>query len=141
MSTISFDHIGLSVADIERQRRFYIDAFGFQDEHRTEIPDAGIRIALLSRPGGTAVELTQRADSAPQHFADPVEGAGVQGYFHWALSVDDLDAAIDTAVACGARSISRPSPARRPGIRFAYVADPEGNLIELLQHTTETHGG
>ena len=135
MASISFDHIGLSVADIERQRRFYIEAFGFHDEHRTEIPDAGTRIALLSRPGGTAVELTQRAGSAPQHFADPVEGAGVQGYFHWALTVDDLDAAITAAAACGARTVSLPAPARRPRTRFAYLADPEGNLIELVQHT------
>jgi catechol 2,3-dioxygenase-like lactoylglutathione lyase family enzyme len=135
MSTVSFDHIGLSVADLARQRRFYIEAFGFHDIHRTELPEAGIRIALLSGPGGTSIELTERAGSAPQHFADPVEGAGVQGYFHWALTVDDLEAAMSTAVACGARALSSPAPARRPGIRFAYLADPEGNLVELLQHT------
>jgi catechol 2,3-dioxygenase-like lactoylglutathione lyase family enzyme len=135
MSTVSFDHVGLSVADLDRQRRFYIEAFGFHDEHHTQIPDAGIRIALLSSPDGTAVELTERAGSAPQHFADPVEGAGTQGYFHWALTVDDLDGTITAAVAHGARTITRPAPARRPGIRYAYLADPEGNLIELLQHT------
>lgn len=42
---------------------------------------------------------------------------------------------IAAAVTCGARIVSRPAMARRPGIRFAYVTDPEGNLIELLQHT------
>ncbi|MGI5134238.1 MULTISPECIES: VOC family protein [unclassified Streptomyces] len=135
MSTVSFDHIGLSVADLDRQRRFYIEAFGFHEGHRTEFPEAGIRIALLIGPGGASIELTERAGSAPQYFADPVEGAGVQGYFHWALTVDDLDAAVSTAVACGARTISPPAPARRPGIRFAYLADPEDNLVELLQPT------
>ncbi|MEU0038769.1 VOC family protein [Streptomyces sp. NPDC006333] len=135
MVTVSFDHIGLSVANLDRQRRFYSQAFGFYDQHRTELPDAGIRIALLSGPGGAALELTERAGSVPQHFADPFDGAGVQGYFHWALTVDDLDTAIATAVACGARTVSHPAMARRPGIRFAYLADPEGNLIELLQHT------
>ncbi|MGY5014129.1 VOC family protein [Streptomyces sp. 900105755] len=135
MSTVSFDHIGLSVADLDRQRRFYIEAFGFHDRYRTEFPEAGIRIVLLIGPGGASVELTERVGSAPQHFADPVEGAGVQGYFHWALTVDDLEAAVSNAVACGARTISPPAPARRPGIRFAYLADPEGNLVELLQHT------
>ncbi|MEN1889715.1 VOC family protein [Streptomyces mirabilis] len=135
MSTVLFDHIGLSVDDLERQLRFYIEAFGFRDQHRSEIPAAGIRMAVLSNPAGGAIELTERVGSAPQHFADPFEGAGVQGYFHWALTVDDLDTTIATAVACGARAISPPAPARRPGIRFAYVADPEDNLIELLQHT------
>ncbi|CAG6397111.1 VOC family protein [Streptomyces cocklensis] len=135
MSVASFDHIGLSVADLERQCRFYAEAFGFCETHRTEIPDAGVRIALLSGPSGAAVEFTQRVDSAAQHFANPLEGAGIQGYFHWALTVPDLDAALAAAVAHGARTVSQPAPARRPGIRFAYVADPEGNLIELLQHT------
>ncbi|MDT0467202.1 VOC family protein [Streptomyces gibsoniae] len=134
MSTVSFDHIGLSVADLDRQRRFYIEAFGFRERHRTEIPEAGIRIVLLIGPGGASIELTERAGSVPQYFADPVEGAGVQGYFHWALTVDDLEAAVATALACGARTVSPPAPARRPGIRFTYLADPEGNLVELLQH-------
>ncbi|MEU2622982.1 VOC family protein [Streptomyces sp. NPDC007157] len=135
MSTISFDHIGLSVADLDRQSHFYAEAFGFRETFRTEIPDAGVRMALLSGPGGGAVEFTERAGSAPQHFADPLERAGVQGYFHWALTVDDLHTAITSAVSHGGRVISQPAPARRPGIRFAYVADPEGNLVELLQHT------
>ncbi|MCX4460199.1 VOC family protein (plasmid) [Streptomyces sp. NBC_01340] len=135
MSTVSFDHTGLSVGDLHRQCRFYIEAFGFREMHRTEIPDAGIRIALLSGPGGAAVEFTERAGSVPQHFADPNEGAGVQGYFHWALTVDDLEGAVAAAVGHGARVVSRPALARRPGVRFAYVADPEGNLIELLQYT------
>ncbi|ETK34747.1 VOC family protein [Microbispora sp. ATCC PTA-5024] len=131
----SFDHVGLSVADLDRQCRFYIEAFGFHEEYRTEIPDAGIRMALLAGAGRTGIELTERAGSASRHFADPVEAAGTQGYFHWALTVDDLDAAVATAVACGARPVSAPAPARRPGIRFAYLADPEGNLVELLHHT------
>lgn len=133
--TVSFEHIGLSVANLDRQIRFYVEAFGFQVTHRTEIADADIRIALLSLPGGAAIEFTERAGSAPQQFSGPIEGAGIQGYFHWALIVNDLDAAVSTAVAHGARAISQPAPARRPGIRFAYVADPEGNLVELLQRT------
>jgi catechol 2,3-dioxygenase-like lactoylglutathione lyase family enzyme len=135
MSMVSFDHIGLSVADLDRQSRFYVEVFGFRETHRTEIPDANIRIALLNGPGGASVEFTERAGSAPQQFADPIEGAGIQGYFHWALTVNDLDAAVAAAVAHGARALSQPALARRPGIRFAYVADPEGNLIELLQRT------
>ncbi|NUP47860.1 MAG: VOC family protein [Catenulispora sp.] len=136
MSGIAFDHVGLSVADLDRQSRFYVQAFGFVETHRAEIPEADVRIALLTSPGGAAVEFTERARSAPQHFADPMEGAGIQGYFHWALTVDDLGAVISEAVAQGARVVTQPAAARRPGIRFAYVADPEGNLVELIQHTS-----
>jgi len=27
----------------------------------------------------------------------------------------------------------RPSPSPEPGVRFAFLADPEGNLIELVE--------
>ncbi|HTJ34808.1 MAG TPA: hypothetical protein VL738_16405 [Dactylosporangium sp.] len=36
--------------------------------------------------------------------------------------------------AAGAEPVSAPAPAQRPGVWFAYVRDPEGNLIELV-HT------
>jgi catechol 2,3-dioxygenase-like lactoylglutathione lyase family enzyme len=133
MAAHAFHHIGLSVADLDRQCRFYSQAFGFREEYRTEIPDAGTRISLLSGPGGAALELTEYAGSVPQHFTDPVDGARIQGYFHWALTVPDLENALATAVALGARVVTSPTPTRRAEARFAYLADPERNLIELLQ--------
>lgn len=133
MATHGFHHVGLSVADLDRQCRFYSQAFGFREEYRTEIPEAGTRISLLSGPSGAALELTECAGSAPQHFTDPVDGARTQGYFHWALTVSDLEDALGTAVAHGARVVSPPMPNRRADARFAYLADPEDNLIELLQ--------
>ncbi|MEU4098124.1 VOC family protein [Streptomyces sp. NPDC026673] len=126
-------HIGLSVADLEPQCRFYAEVFGFREDHRTVIPEAGIRIAFLTGPGGAALELTERAGSTPQRFTDPLDGADTQGYFHWALTVDDLDAVLAVAATHGGRTVTPPTPARRPGTRFAYLADPEDNLIELRQ--------
>ena len=49
-----------------------------------------------------------------------------------AFDVADLDAAYDRAVARGARPVMPPCPSPEPGVRMAFVADPEGNLIELL---------
>lgn len=131
MTSPSFDHVGLSVADLDAQRRFYRAAFGFAEEHHAELGAA--RVALLRDPGGAAIELTESAGSTPQRFTGPVEGAGVQGYFHWALAVPDLDEAIAAVVACGGTAVSPPADAARPGTRFAYVADPEGNLVELIR--------
>ena len=33
----------------------------------------------------------------------------------------------------GARPVMPPCPAPEPGVRMAFVADPEGNLVELLE--------
>ena len=49
-----------------------------------------------------------------------------------AFDVTDLDAGYDRAVARGARPVMPPGPSPEAGVRMAFVADPEGNLIELL---------
>jgi catechol 2,3-dioxygenase-like lactoylglutathione lyase family enzyme len=54
-----------------------------------------------------------------------------------AIDVTDLDGAFDRAVARGARPVMPPCPSPEPGVRMAFVADPEGNLIELL-HRKQT---
>jgi predicted enzyme related to lactoylglutathione lyase len=47
--------------------------------------------------------------------------------------VDDLDTAYESVLSAGAGEVSAPADAVRPGMRFAYVKDPEGNLLELIQ--------
>jgi len=37
------------------------------------------------------------------------------------------------ALRAGATSVAAPGQSPEPGVRFAFLADPEGNLIELLQ--------
>lgn len=135
-TNINFDHVGLSVADLDRQRDFYARALELTElEEHLELPEAQIRTAILRRADGLKLELIERGGSRPQEFATPYDGAATQGYFHWALSVDDLDATFGHLLAAGATEVSAPAPAARPGARFAYVKDPEGNLLELIQRT------
>jgi catechol 2,3-dioxygenase-like lactoylglutathione lyase family enzyme len=130
----NFDHVGLSVADLDKQESFYRVALGLDDAvERVEIPAAGIRTVILQAASGLRLELIERADSSGQEFADAYDGASVQGLFHWALRVDDLDAAFSALVDAGARVVSAPAPGMSEGARFAYVKDPEGNLIEIIQ--------
>jgi lactoylglutathione lyase len=56
-----------------------------------------------------------------------------------AFDVADLDAGYERAVARGARPVMPPGPSPEAGVRMAFVADPEGNLIELL-HRPPTAG-
>jgi catechol 2,3-dioxygenase-like lactoylglutathione lyase family enzyme len=129
-----FDHVGLSVADLDAQRRFYREALGLTEvEEEFALAEAGVRSLILRGPAGLKLELVERLGSAPQEFATPFDGAGTQGYFHWALRVADLDHAFADLLRAGATPVSAPAPAVRPGARFAYVKDPEGNLLELIQ--------
>ena len=64
-----------------------------------------------------------------------------QGYGHWAVDVDDLDAAFAWLIDAGATEVWPPADAVAPGARFGYVKDPEGNLIELIQPATPGQRG
>ncbi len=133
MTSLVVDHVGLSVADLDAQRRFYSEALGLTEiEEEFAMAEAQIRTTILRSPDGLKIELIERGGSAPQEFADPFDGAGTQGYFHWALYVDDLDAVFARLLTAGGTEVSAPAPAVRAGARFAYVKDPEGNLLELI---------
>jgi catechol 2,3-dioxygenase-like lactoylglutathione lyase family enzyme len=47
--------------------------------------------------------------------------------------VPDLDACFTTLCPQGAWAVLQPQPSPEPGVRMAWVHDPEGNLIELIQ--------
>jgi catechol 2,3-dioxygenase-like lactoylglutathione lyase family enzyme len=134
MSVSVFDHMGLSVADLDLQRDFYGRALGLTEiEEHLEMPEARVRTSILRSDSGLKIELIERGGSTPQEFSDPFDGAAIQGYFHWALDVDDLDTVFARMLGAGATEVSAPAAAARAGARFAYVKDPEGNLLELIQ--------
>jgi catechol 2,3-dioxygenase-like lactoylglutathione lyase family enzyme len=127
-------HVGLSVADLDAQQRWYQQTLGLRElVEQFELPQPHIRTVQLRAPNGLRIELIEREGSTPQTFHDPMAAALTQGYGHWALEVDDLDQAYAALSAAGAESVSPPAPAVQPGARFAYVRDPEGNLLELIE--------
>lgn len=127
------DHVGLSVASLDGQAAFYGDAFGFEREFAFDLPH-GIRGLMLLHPSGARLELFERADSAPGlQGARPLEALATRGYGHFAWATADIQAAFSGALAAGAAPVSEPGPSPEPGVLFAFLADPEGNLIELLQ--------
>ena len=84
-----------------------------------------------------AIELLHRTGSAAGlQAANPVDAALTRGFGHLALDVPDVDAAYTALVAAGATDRMSPRPSPEPGVRMAYVADPEGNLVELLDRTS-----
>jgi len=130
----AFDHVGLSVADLDAAEAFYADALGFVAEFRFELTPHPIRGLMMTHPSGMRIELFGHAASAPGiQGAAPIDALAVRGYGHFALAAPDIGAVFATAVAAGARPVKEPGPSPEPGVRFAFLADPEGNLIELVQ--------
>jgi predicted enzyme related to lactoylglutathione lyase len=49
------------------------------------------------------------------------------------LSVDDMDAVIDAATGAGGSVVTPPVDIPDHKLKIAYIADPEGHMLELLQ--------
>ena len=127
------DHTGLAVADLTAARAWFCDVFGLKPELTLRVEALDLDIEMLIHPEhGYRLELLHRPGSAADKPASPAEAALREGYGHIAFEVTDVDAAYGRAVARGARSVVPPGPAPEPGPRMAFIADPEGNLIELL---------
>ena len=128
------NHVGLAVADLAAATSWFCDVFGLAPELTLRVEALDLSIEMLIHPvRGYRLELLHRPGSAADGKpATPGEAALREGYGHIAFDVTDLDAAYAGAVARGARPVMPPGPSPERGVGMAFVADPEGNLIELV---------
>ena len=131
------DHVGLNVADLEAAERWYVEAFGYVRELAVRLDAFELDIVMLVHPdGGDRLELLHRPGSRRGlRAADPPEAVLTEGFGHVAFDVRGVDDTFDRLVALGARPVMTPRPSPEPGVRMAFVADPEGNLLELLDRS------
>lgn len=121
IATQGLTHIHLIVRDLDRSLRFYTGVFGMQERFRD-----GPHMVFLNTPGSNDL-ITLNANPSENHLAGP--GGGI-GHFGFRLrNSGDLDAAIAEVETAGGKLLSRGE--RAPGVRFAYVSDPDGYVIEL----------
>ena len=132
--TFSLDHVGIDVDDLPAQIDFYRRAFDLKVELQGDVPEFNFSAAMLVSPIGWHLELFKRDGAAPRPIPDDPDGQhNVLGLGHVCLAVDDLEAGLDRLVSLGA--VTRLPQIPYPGVpkwRLAYLADPEGNLIELV---------
>jgi len=135
MTDPRLDHVGLSVHDLDAAAEWYCAAFGYRRELVLRVEAIDLDIVMLIHPGhGDRLELLHRPGSAARFKpADPAEAALAESFGHIAFDVPNLDLAFDRAIELGARAVMTPQPSPEPGVRMAFVADPEGNLVELMQ--------
>jgi lactoylglutathione lyase len=135
------DHVGLSVGDLDAMSEWYVKALELEVEFEFALDHVDCRGVMLrsvhlSGGEGHRLELLHRPESvAGLQAANPVEAVLIRGFGHLAFDVPDVHAAYDALLAAGASDRMSPRPSPEPGVRIAYVADPEGNLLELLDRT------
>ena len=121
------DGFGLFVDDMPTMVRFYRDVLGFEI---TEGEDA-VNVYLIK--DGTLFMLYERKNFEKMTSRKYEYLKGLNGHFEIALYVDtfeEVDKEYARIIARGGRSVLE--PATEPwGQRTCYIADPEGNLVEI----------
>lgn len=121
------DGFGLFVDDMPTMVRFYRDVLGF------EIKEGEDAINVYLIKDGTLFMLYERKNFEKMTSRKYEYLKGLNGHFEIALYVDtfeEVDAKYENAIAKGAQSVLE--PVTEPwGQRTCYIADPEGNLIEI----------
>jgi catechol 2,3-dioxygenase-like lactoylglutathione lyase family enzyme len=120
----------LPVRDLERAIRWYAHALGLEHTVTAQVPE-GVEIAFVVDESGAGVELFSLEAPDAEGWDGPISALRL-GHGHIAFTVDDLDGAFARAVEAGGRAVWAPRPSPRPGQRIAFVADPDGNLVELM---------
>lgn len=131
------DHVGVNVHDLDAAQRWYCAAFGMRTQLRMRVEPIDLDIAMLvDDEFGHRLELLHRTGLRPApRPPDPAAAALAPGFSHVAFDVADLDAAHARLLGLGAREVMAPQPSPEPGVRMCYLADPEGNLVELVERS------
>jgi lactoylglutathione lyase len=123
----------LRVGDLQRSIDFYTRVLGMKLLRTTERPEQKYSLAFVgygSNPDHAEIELTYNYGVAHYDLGT--------GYGHIALGVTDVHVACDRIRAGGGNITREPGPVKGGTTLIAFVTDPDGYKIELIQRSTES---
>lgn len=119
--------VNFYVQDVERSVRFYVDHFGFVETFRT--PEIGTPDHVELQMGGMLLGFASNQAALKDHGL--VTGAG-RARAEVCLWCHDTDAAYADLLRHGAQSLSAPHDFLGGRLRAAWIADPDGNPVQIV---------
>lgn len=129
------EHVGIAVRSIEESRAFY-EALGLEIEEIEDVPQEGVRVALMAC-GESRVELLEALD-ADSPIAEFIARRG-PGLHHLCLSTDEI-VEDDRRLRESGFQVLRSEPTRGAGgcwVQFVHPRSTGGVLVELSQKAAE----
>lgn len=126
-------HTMLRVRDLDESLRFYVDVLGMKLLRKKDYPSGEFTLAFVGygeEQETAVVELTHNWGKKEYELGD--------AFGHLALGVDDIRAAVERIRAAGAKVTREPGPMKHGTTVIAFVEDPNGYKIELIEESSRT---
>jgi len=121
-------HAMIRVGNLDRSLEFYTRVLGMKLLRKHDYPDGRFTLAFVGYgPEEThpAIELTWNWDTDSYDLGN--------GFGHIALGVEDIHASCDAIRAAGGKVVREPGPMKHGTTVIAFVEDPDGYRIELIE--------
>jgi len=125
-------HTMIRVGDLDRSIKFYTDVLGMKLLRRKDYPDGKFTLAFVGYGPETehaVVELTYNWGTGKYNLGN--------GFGHIALEVEDVYAACAEIKKRGGKVTREAGPMKHGSTVIAFVEDPDGYKIELIQRGTQ----
>lgn len=124
---VSVDQYCINVSDLDRSVDFYENTLCLKITHRVE--EKEFREVILGGESGNRIQLAwQRSHKGPIEHGN--------AFWKLYLQTDDCKGLYQRCIDAGAESVMEPAQLEHWPVIAAFVKDPDGYLVEIL----ETHG-
>ena len=121
-------HTMIRVTDLDKSIDFYTNIFGMQLLRKKDFPDGKFTLAFVgygSEDANAVIELTHNWETDSYDLGN--------AFGHIAISVEDAYKACDDIIAKGGDVVRPAGPMKHGGSVIAFVRDPDGYMIELIE--------
>ncbi|GIU04850.1 lactoylglutathione lyase [Shewanella sp. c952] len=125
---MKFLHTMLRVRDLEKSIAFYTNVLGMKELERTENQQYRytlVFVGFATQADSTTIELTHNWDTNEYDMGN--------AFGHIALGVEDIYAACDKIRKLGGNITREAGPVKGGSTHIAFITDPDGYQIELIQ--------
>lgn len=128
-------HTMLRVGNLEKSIQFYTEVMGMKLLRTSENPEYKYSLAFV----GYADESESAAIELTYNWGTTEYDLGT-AFGHIALGFDDIYKACEDIKAAGGQVTREPGPVKGGTTQIAFVKDPDGYMIELIQNEQASAG-